>query len=204
MTNFRFLSFLQYILILALFLFGNLHASVQIFKGKEIEPHIDEITQICLTVYREYPHFYEGTEEEYRPIIERYVKSKESIAALAFSDRKLVGVAIGAPFQDTPLHYQAPVGIRETSSSFYLAEFLVLKEYRGHGFGRKLFENFQNEAFKTHAEIVLYAIDCQSLASLWQKFGFKEEPLVFYANWLDCNTQELILHKLIFWSKSHH
>src|ERR1700722_3489588 len=116
--------------------------------GQEITPYVQEITDLALTVYRDYPYLYEGTVDEYYPAIEHYTHSSDGIACLFFNNNQLVGAAIGMPMNEMRDKYKLPLVNARPEENFdqlfYLGELLLLKEYRGQGLGKQMYLEFEN------------------------------------------------------------
>ncbi len=204
----------------ALFITGSLYADMRIvsLQGEAIQPYVKDITELCLVIYREYPYLYEGTEAEYGPFIQEYAQSPHGIACLLFDDEKPVGVAIGVPLSAMRKNYQdgfaqfAP----ELTSVYYLAEFLLLTDYRNKGYGRELYRQFESLipaeyptlSFCKIAERDTHPLMPQNYSpvdTFWRKLGYTEhKDWSFFVSWDDVGTLGNSSHQLIYWTKEHH
>lgn len=183
---------------------------LETFKGNAISPYIQDITDLSLTIYREYPYLYEGTEEEYMPFIEYYSYSQNGIACILFDNDKPIGVAIGMPMNEMREKYKQPLlnYYTETDfdSLFYLGEFLLLKEYRGQGFSKQMYLELEQQVRKTgfSSKIFFCEIDnYRSLDKFWSKLGFKLcGNLSFTVYWRNVSELEDSPHNMIYLMKS--
>lgn len=193
---------------------------MQVLQGEMINSHVKDITGLSLIIYREYPYLYEGTEEEYLPLIQHYAQSDNGIACLLFDNEKPIGVAIGMPMNAMRESYKKPILNSsekiDIDSIFYLGEFLLLKGYRGKGLGKQMYIEFERlvkakENFKTICFCKIFESDnhhlmptnYKSLNDFWTKLGFKQqENLSFSVFWRNVFEVEDSPHKLVYWMKS--
>lgn len=203
-------------------LFGEENIHMKRFKGQAISPYVRDITDLSLIIYKEYPHLYEGTEEEYLPFIEHYTHSKCGIACLLFDHAKPIGVAIGMPMSAMRGKYQQPLLNARPEENFdtlfYLGELLLLKEYRGRGFGKQMYLEleqlvreegaFKKICFCTIDEADLKSNpmkpkDYTSLDGFWRKLGFeKYNDITFSVYWRNLFEADDTPHKMSYWIKS--
>jgi len=193
---------------------------LQTFKGESINPYVKDITDLCITVFREYPYCYEGTEEEYRPFIEHYAHSDNGIACLLFENDYPIGVAIGMPLNEMREQYMDPFITARPQENcdelFYLGEFVLLKEYRGRGLGKEMYleledlvrenRNVKKMCFckidETNSEPTIPE-NYRSLDGFWEKLGFDQcDDVAMEAYWHDIGQIEASSHKLVYWLKS--
>jgi GNAT superfamily N-acetyltransferase len=192
---------------------------MKVLQGEVINSIVKEITDLSLIIYREYPYLYEGTEEEYLPLIQHYVQSENGIACLLFDQEKPIGVAIGMPMSAMRENYKQPIlnyfKKIDVDSMFYLGEFLLLEEYRGKGLGKKMYNEFERlvkekGSFETICFCKISEFDShplmpanyRALDDFWNKLGFeKQEDLNFSVFWCNVSEIEDSSHKLIYWMK---
>lgn len=204
-------------IVLTFFLFFS---SLESFEFKtyyrnSIEPHVKAINDLALTVYREHPYNYAGTEEEYLPFIQYYCHS--GIATALFEDGKLIGIAIGMPLSEMRDKYRLPfIQARpqtDDSTVYYLGEFLLLKEYRKQGFGKGMYFAFEDSVrnMGLFSEICFCKIDernikgsndYQPLDGFWKRLGFEVchdvSCTVYWQNSGDLEESE---HHLVYFNK---
>ncbi len=194
--------------------------SIKTFRGESIGPFLEDITDLCLTIYKEYPYCYEGTKEEYFPFIEYYAQSDHGIACLLFDSNRPVGVAIGMPMSEMREKYKAPFtdarSYENFNEIFYLGEFLLLKDYRGRGWGKKIYlefeyavdetENFKKMCFckiDESNQTNLKPENYKPLDKFWKKKGFNKcDDITVIVNWKNVGELDDSPHKLVYWLKS--
>lgn len=209
---------LSFFAIPLLFAQENIH--MKTFRGKSIIPYIKDITDLSITIYKEYPYLYEGTEEEYLPFIEHYTLSNDGIACLLFDNEKPIGVAIGMPINEMREKYQQPfINARPEENSnelFYLGEFLLLNDYRGQGFDKQMYLELErlireNEDFKKICFCKIDEVDqnplmpknYKPLDEFWTKLGFdKCDDIIVSVYWRNVFEADDSPHKLVYWLKS--
>lgn len=197
---------------------GNIHTKT--FRGQSITPYIKDITDFSITIYKEYPYLYDGTEEEYLPFIEHYSHSNYGIACLLFDDAKPIGVAIGMPMNEMREKYKQPfISARPQENCdelFYLGEFLLLKDYRGQGFGKQMYLELEQliREDKGLKKICFCKIDesdhnplipkdYKPLDGFWEKLGFDRcDDITVTVYWRNVCEEDDSPHKMAYWLKS--
>lgn len=194
--------------------------SMKTFKGESITPFLKDITDLCITIYKEYPYCYEGTEEEYFPFIEYYALSDNGIASLLFDNDRPVGIAIGMPMSEMREKYREPFTkarpYEDFDKLFYLGEFLLLKNYRGRGLGKEMYleiersvkenENLKKICFckiDESNQIHLESENYKPLDGFWEKIGFNKcDDITVIVHWQNVGEVDDSPHKLVYWLKS--
>jgi hypothetical protein len=80
---------------------------LQNFHGSEIEPHLDALGTLRISVFREYPYLYDGSLEYERDYLRVYLRSKGSLVVLAFDGDLVVGATTCLPMLDEGPEFQA-------------------------------------------------------------------------------------------------
>lgn len=188
---------------------------MKVLRGKEIVPFVEDITELCLMGYREYPYLYEGTASEYGPFIQNYADSPNGIVCLLFDGDRPIGVATGLPMAEMRERFQAPFKHTEVDlfSLFYLGELIVSKEYRKRGYASQLcFElercaketgRYSKMCFCTIKEPEnhsLRPIDYKSVQDGWRGYA-KHEEILFFCHWLCVGETEESDHPMVYWIK---
>lgn len=191
------------------------------YYGEQILEKLNEISQLCIDVYREWPYLYEGNlEEQKQYIIDQYVKKKGSIATLAFQNGKVIGVSLGTFLSQAPERYKNhfPSDI-DQSKIFYWGELIVNENYRHRGIGKELYTYMANCVIESHDFIAitfctvernssfsldyLKPDDYVGLDGLWKQLGFtKKEDLSFKGRWKLVGQETDSDHPMIFWWKA--
>jgi GNAT superfamily N-acetyltransferase len=107
------------------------------FTGPEIQPFLPTIARLCTVIFREWPHLYDGDGRYDPDHLQALAASSRSAVIMAFDGELPVGAATCLPLEDAAASYQAPFFARAwpVDRFFYLAEAVLLPEYRGRGIG---------------------------------------------------------------------
>ncbi|GGJ50360.1 GNAT family N-acetyltransferase [Deinococcus roseus] len=190
---------------------------LQTFRGPEIRGVIPELARLRMQVFRDFPYLYEGSEEYEAHYLQTYLDAPHSLIVVARAQGKVVGASSALPMADEMPEIKAPflkAGF-DLSEVFYLAESVLLPQYRGQGIGVKFFE-----AREAHAHTLggfRYATFCAvdrpedhplrpvehvPLDLFWQKRGYQKRPdLHTRLSWRDLGEPEETLKGMTFWLK---
>ncbi len=115
---------------------------VRPFGRDEIARRLDDLAELRITVFRDWPYLYDGDDAYERRYLRPYAESSDAIVVGVFDGSNLVGASTGAPLADhQEAIAQALVGLDlRVEEVFYLAESVLLPEYRGRGFGHAFFD----------------------------------------------------------------
>ncbi|MEZ5302087.1 MAG: GNAT family N-acetyltransferase [Verrucomicrobiales bacterium] len=161
------------------------------FSGPDIGPYLDDLGGLRIAVFREFPYLYQGTLAYERKYLATYLKSPRSLVVLAFDGDRVVGATTCAPLADEEPEFQEPF-LREgyeVADVFYLAESVLLPEYRGGGTGREFFRRREAQAerlggfrwtafcaVERPADHPLRPADYKPLHGFWQRMGYTRHP----------------------------
>lgn len=176
---------------------------IVVLEGAQINPYLKDIVELMLAVYREPPYLYEGTMEEYLPLVQTYADSKQGIAALLFDEKKLIGVAAGAPLKDVNPKWHDPFKNDDMEKIFYIGDEVLLSDYRGKRLGSQLFDTLVNSIPSSLETIAFSRIEEKSpLNDALKARGFIERPeKTVIIPWREIGSnEEEVPHKLIFWT----
>ncbi len=77
-------------------------------SGIAVEPWLDELAELRIRIFRDYPYLYDGSAEYERDYLDRYARSKQSVVVLAMEYNRLIGAATGLPLNDADPEFVAP------------------------------------------------------------------------------------------------
>ena len=104
------------------------HVEIRPVTGFAVEPWLDELAELRIQVFRDFPYLYEGDRDYERRYLDRYAQSDRSVFVLALEFNRLVGAATALPLMDADEEFQAPfrqLGA-ELGSVFYFGESVLL------------------------------------------------------------------------------
>ncbi|NGX47447.1 MAG: hypothetical protein K1000chlam3_00821 [Chlamydiae bacterium] len=185
-------------------------------KGKEILSYIPEITNLGITVFREYPHFFENT-IAFSEYLSMYANSKNAIVIIAEDDGEVIGVIMSLPLAESMKEIKALFLEKHISMEdiFYFGEFFLLKKYRRKKNGYEMYKEFEKIVWEkgwkkiAFCEIVQQENDPKkpndyiSLDSFWERQGYIKQPeLIVHFSWKNIGASEKTPHPMVFWTKN--
>lgn len=187
--------------------------------GDQIQAHYQELAELRITVFREFPYLYDGSLKYEQEYLQVYANSPRSMIVLMRKGAHLIGATTCIPLSDESEEFQKPfmsAGI-PLDQVFYFGESLILKEFRGGGTGKTFFERRERHAQKT-IENLKYCAFCavnrpidhshrpknyRPLDEFWQRMGYqKREDMVVEFPWKDLDEVNESKKQLTFWLKS--
>lgn len=186
-------------------------------KGAEARRFVDQLADLRLKVFWDFPYLYEGTQDYEKNYLETYFKAQHSFIFLIQDGDKIVGATTSILASEEEESFRKPFldhGL-DPASVFYFGESVLLSEYRGRGFGKKFFE--ERESFARTVPGVKYLSFCaverpenhplrpadyKPLDTFWNMMGFhKEQGLTTTYEWQDRNEKSPSSKKMQFWIK---
>lgn len=190
---------------------------IEYLQGEEIGQRFEQIAALRLRVFNEWPYLYEGTMDEERYFLGFYLKAPQALAITVVDGDELVGLSTAMPLTDESPRIQQPfidAGF-DIERVFYLAESILLPEYRGRGYYRHFFEAREQHALScgdyewaTFCTVMRdpdhprRPADYQPLDPIWEHFGYtRRSELIAYYPWQDMDEAEETSKPLVFWLK---
>jgi hypothetical protein len=186
-------------------------------NGKEIEPYIEDLGKLRITVFHEYPYLYVGDMNYEKKYLSRYILCPESLAVLIFDKKSIVGVSTGIPMQYETDEFKTPFiqNKYDIKSIFYLGESVLLQKYRGLGIYRRFFQEREAAALASGCSMATFCAverpidhpkrpaDYHSLEPIWERYGYKKHPeLTAFFEWKEIGETIPSPKKLSFWIKN--
>lgn len=139
---------------------------LKIVSGKAVEPYLEELIRLRLTLFRTPPYSYEGTEQDERDYLVQYIECAESRIALLLNGKHLVGALTGIPLESSMDLFCHPFPNPE--AYFYLGECMIEEAYRGRGYFHLLLDILES---RTRYNLA-YMIDTTTLGPVVEKRGY--------------------------------
>lgn len=187
----------------------------QVLKGKEAGRYIDDLADLRISYFREYPYFYQVNRSVEKEYLTTYSRSPNTLFVVA--GEEAVGVLTGCPLTESIEGYQRPFVNKkmELDKVFCLGEFVFQSGYENEAIQKKMYEQLEEQIRKErkYSQIVVYEIvrlenDLEppgyvSIEEFWEKMGFvKQADLALSIPWEDSRTNRLVDHTLVAWLKS--
>lgn len=191
---------------------------IQRFSGAAIHPYLPELADLRIQVFREYPYLYEGSTEYEEKYLRTYVNVPDSVMALVWDGDRVVGASSGLPLElETPEAIQPFVANGyDPRRIFYYGESVLLPDYRGHGLGKRFFEEREAHArnlarfdrvcfcaIERPADHPLRPAGYVPLDAFWNRRGFVKHPELHTTySYRELGEDTESPKPMIFWLKS--
>lgn len=191
--------------------------TTRVLDRADFEEALEDIAQLRITVFRDWPYLYDGSIDYERDYLSVYRDSPKSVVVGAYDGSRLVGVSTGTPMQDHSDDFGAAFEGQaiDLEQMFYCAESVLLPEYRGFGLGHKFFDHREAHAralgFKTICfcgvqrpeDHPLRPANYRPLDGFWQKRGYHPLAGVLASfEWKDIDQPKETAKRLQFWVRS--
>lgn len=190
--------------------------TLRLLRGQEIAARLDDIARLRIRVFRDWPYLYDGDPDYERDYLATYVDEATALVVGAFDGDRMVGASTASAlaahkadfaesFTDTPL---------PLSDVYYLAESVLLSDYRGHGLGHAFFDKREAEARRLGFPVAAFCAvvrpedhplrpsDHRPLDPFWRGRGYTPlNGVVARFSWRDLGDAEETVKPLQFWSR---
>lgn len=183
-------------------------------RGEEILPFLNEVAELRIKIFREWPYLYEGAFETEKVYLKVYANAEDSILVLAKDKDRIVGIAMGLPINESMEEVQRVFYEKQLpmDDCYYFADVILLKEYRKKKIGLKMIQDFEcaltslgNYEWIYFCEIIRekndprIPLNYRSLDSFWDSLGYPIVPnWKTYMGWLDIGSDEKVSHLMRF------
>jgi len=185
--------------------------------GHNIVELFEDLAQLRIQVFRDFPYLYEGTLEYEKEYLETYSRSDKAMVFTVYDGLKMVGATTAIPLADETLDVQAPfiaAGI-DLHKIFYFGESILLKPYRGLGLGHRFMDERELHAKTsgayTHTSFCAVVrpddhparpYDYRANDAFWIKRGYVQQPqLQTTFEWPDIGETTSTHKPMIYWMK---
>lgn len=185
-------------------------------QGKQIEPYLDALGALRITVFRDYPYLYDGSLDYERDYLKVYLEAERSLAVLALHGDAVVGATTCMPMADEGPEFQEAFvkAGHDISRICYLGESILLSQYRGRGLGRQFFKHRENHARSLGLGLTTFcAVDrprdhplrpegYRPLDDFWISLGYQKQPgMQATFHWKEVHEAAESAKTLTFWTK---
>ena len=190
---------------------------VRVLRGPDLEAALDGVSQLRITVFRDWPYLYDGSREYEREYLATYRDNPGALLVGAFHGGQLVGASTSTPMEDHAPEFSAPfkdLGL-QPESILYGAESVLLRPYRGIGLGHRFIDLREEHARalgRTHVAFcsVIRPEDhparpaaTRTNDAFWRGRGYETLPgIVARFSWKDLGEAEESEKELQFWMRA--
>jgi GNAT superfamily N-acetyltransferase len=185
--------------------------------GADIASAFDDLAQLRISVFRDYPYLYEGQIDYEKEYLQTYAKSQRAMLFAVYYQEQMIGATTCIPLADEmpeiilPFLQQA-IDIQKI---FYFGESLLLPQFRGLGLGHRFFDEREAHAqsFGSYQSTYFCSVDRGNNHPLkpnnyrpndafWLKRGYQQVPtLISQLSWPDIGQSESTTKPMIYWKK---
>lgn len=186
--------------------------------GPDLDPWIDALGRLRITVFREFPYLYDGSLAYERDYLSIYRSCPRSQLTLALGpDDVLIGATTCMPLAEESPEFRQPfehAGI-DPAGFLFLGESIVLRDHRGGGLGGEFFARRERHArslgltsttfcaVDRPADHPLRPADHRPLDAFWTRMGYTKRPeLRASFSWKEIGEPTETMKSLTFWTKS--
>jgi GNAT superfamily N-acetyltransferase len=193
---------------------GDLLMELRNLTGPELLAALDDLAQLRISVFRDWPYLYDGDLDYERRYLATYAQSPGAIVVGAFDGARLVGAATGTPMLEHAEEFARPLAnlAIPLAEIFYCAESVLLPHYRGRGLGHGFFDHREAHARSLGARYCAFCAvirpenhplrprSARSNDSFWRKRGYRPLPDTFARfHWKDLGDAVETAKPLQFW-----
>ncbi|MGY2892697.1 GNAT family N-acetyltransferase [Deinococcus sp. UYEF24] len=190
--------------------------TVQAASGSELEAAIPELSRLRVAVFRDFPYLYVGDPDYEARYLRSYLDAPDSLVVLVRDGEKVVGASSALPLGAEQAELKAPwqADGLDVERAWYLAESVLLPEYRGRGLGVRFFEERERRGRELGYEVASFcAVECPPdhprrpagyvpLDAFWGRRGYLKRPeLNAQLPWQDLDEDAESPKTMTFWTK---
>ncbi|MFK7891055.1 MAG: GNAT family N-acetyltransferase [Granulosicoccus sp.] len=187
-------------------------------SGQELAEYLPEVARLRIKVFKDYPYLYDGNLDYEKNYLNTYSRSAGSVVVLAIDHGRVVGASTAIPMAHETQEFAQPLKRAgyDVNRVFYLAESVLLAEYRGKGIGVEFFTHREAHArsiggFDHFCFCSVQRPDnhphrpseYKTLDGFWKKRGYaRQDKLLAHYAWKDIGETEESIKPLVFWMKT--
>lgn len=185
-------------------------------NGPSAQNYLQQLAELRLTVFWEYPYLYEGDIEYEKRYLSTYFKCPDSFILLLKDKDKIVGAttAIVAEAEEENFRQAFLSKGLKPSEGVYFGESVLLAEYRGKGWGKLFFQEREKFArdlgrnWVSFCSVVrqnhpLEPVGYQGHGNMWKHLGYEVmEGMTTYYEWKDRDQADSTKKLMQYWFKN--
>ena len=188
---------------------------VRSLTGAEVDAALDDLAQLRIAVFRDWPYLYDGDAAYERDYLAAY-RRPGAVVVAAYDGSRMIGAATGAPMEQHADEFAAAFAGRPEplEDIFYCAESVLLPPYRGRGLGHAFFDGRETQARQLGLRWSAFCSvmrpedhparppGYRPLDAFWRKRGYAPLPdVVARFRWRDLGDADESEKRLQFWMR---
>lgn len=189
--------------------------SLKDVTGSDLLPYQQDIMNLRMTVFREWPYLYEGDPEYEKEYLKPFIDHPESFSVLCLSpEDQVIGISTAMPLSAEHDELKAPIAKHgfNVAEIYYLGESCIHPDHRGHGLYKHLFSRRLSKAQEFGYKKALFCgvvrepqhpLRPESYAPLdnyWKSQGFEPVKNLFVSlEWQDVDLKQPTHKDLQVW-----
>lgn len=194
---------------------------LSLFIGAQCSEMINTVSDLRITMFKEYPYLYQGDKEYEKHYVKAYVQERGMVIKAAVKE-ELAGVITGIPLvEDAETFPEAKQAFVQQGfipeQFYYIGEVMVMPQFRKKGIAAALFNALEKQAQKWNYEKFCFVTiehdknhslkpaNYEDPAAVWRKLGYSKTSVTIPAKYpticADGSVQE-IENTFVFWVKN--
>lgn len=185
--------------------------------GAEIRDYFEDLAQLRMTVFKEFPYLYEGSLEYELEYLETYAQSEKAFLFAVYDGEHMVGATTAIPLSDETEEFKKTFkSSLDIERTFYFGESILLKPYRGLGLGHRFMDEREAHAksFNKYTHTAFCSViraenhplrpqNYRSNDSFWSKRNYiRQDKIITEMEWVDIDDSISTFKPMIFWTKA--
>jgi predicted amidohydrolase/GNAT superfamily N-acetyltransferase len=195
---------------------GKSHMQFLPLRSRQILPYLEELARLRIKVFSEFPYLYDGNLDYEMKYLQAYIDSPRSLVLLVRDGNRAVGATTALPLADADPEFHEPFikhGV-PLETVYYFGESVLLREYRGRGYGQRFFDAREAHARQFGFPITTFCAvvraanhpacpkDYVPHDASWSKRGYKlAEGYTCTYRWKDIGEPVQTEKQMQFWIK---
>ena len=191
--------------------------SFSVLAAAEVSEALEDLARLRIAVFADWPYLYDGDAAYEKRYLKQFAASPGAVVVAARdAGGRMVGAATAAPLADHAKEFAAPfarIGL-DPAGFFYMAESVLLPDYRGQGAGRQFFAMREAAGRAQGYEHAVFASVLRPddhplrpaayvpLHGFWRSLGYEPYPGLLAAfSWRDIGETAETVKELQVWGR---
>jgi GNAT superfamily N-acetyltransferase len=190
--------------------------NIATYSGASIEPFLQDLARLRISVFRTYPYLYDGDLEYEKQYLQTYLQAEDAIVVIAQDGDQVIGASTAIPLSAETDNVKAPflAAGYDLDRIYYFGESVLDDNYRRQGIGVGFFEHRERKAralggfdWLAFCGVVRPTDDPRRPAEylpldhFWRRRGFQATELYCAMSWKEVGEEQESDKQMRFWMK---